>query len=628
MSGGYVGKILWVDLSESKVWQEDLDETISRNFLGGYGLGARMIFTHQKPGANPLGPENLLGFVTGPVTGTRVPFCGRYTVVAKSPLTGTWGDANSGGDFGPYLKFSGYDAVFFKGASTKPVFLYIQNGRAELRDAHDLWGKDAQQTEDILRHDLGKSVRVACIGNAGEKLSLISGVITNKGRAAARSGVGAVMGSKKLKAIAVRGEQKVSVAKEEKLNELRKKYLNSMTSNPWYPFFHDIGTNSMVPDSVTIGRTPVKNWGGSIYDIPDVELIGGENLVKLQERRYGCWNCPMACGGHMKAGQNYKYPAGVHKPEYETVGALGTMCLNKDIESIIMANDICNRYGLDTISTGATIAFAIECYENGILNKKDTDGIELTWGNHQAIVAMTEKIGKREGFGDVLADGVKVAAEKIGKSAEKYAVHVQGQEPPMHDPRSQIRLGLGATYKAAPSPARHTRGSGEGEFRHPDMGSPPFDLSSFENRGREHKRVTCLLNSVSSAGLCLFGYLTMGVNAAHEFVSCVTGWDLDFNDLLVIGERIANIQQAFNIREGLNPIQFRVHERVYKSHPPDKGPIAGRHCDIPLLVKDWYTEMDWDIHTGKPSKRKLKELSLEDVARSLYPDLENTLSMT
>ena len=321
----------------------------------------------------------------------------------------------------------------------------------------------------------------------------------------------------------------------------------------------------------------------------------------------------------MKAGNGeYCYEAGVHKPEYETVAAFGTMCLNTSVESIIMLNDICNRYGLDTISAGCTVAFAIECYENGLLTRQDTDGIELTWGNHRAIIATVEKMAKREGFGDVLADGARVAAEKIGGGASEYAIHIRGQEVPMHDPRSQIRLGLGATYKACAAPARHTRGSGEGEFRHPEQGAPPYDLAFFENRGGEHKIVTNQLNAVSSSGMCLFGYLVMPHDATHEFLNCVTGWDLDLQELQTIGERIANIQQAFNIREGLNPIEFAVPLRVQTTPPPSEGPIAGRCCDIDRLVKDWYLEMDWDIHTGKPSRTRLENLGLSDVARILH----------
>jgi aldehyde:ferredoxin oxidoreductase len=616
---GYMGKILWVNLDTHEIKAEILDEKLARGFLGGYGLGARILFTRQRCGVDALGAENTLGFLTGPLTGTKVPACGRFTVVGKSPLTGTWGDANCGGDFGPYLKFSGYDAVFFSGSSDKPVYLLISDGKAELKDAGHLWGKDTHATEDMLKAEFGKDVRVACIGGAGEKLSLISGVINSKGRAAARSGLGAVMGSKKVKALAVRGKRKVPVADAQKLDDLRKQSLLRMKENPWYPTFHNVGTDELIPDSVTIGRTPVKNWAGSITDMPDVAAIGGKSLIKHQTKRYACWGCPIGCGGSLKAGKTHKYPAGVHKPEYETVGAFGTMCLNSNLESIIMANEICNRHGLDTISAGSTLAFAIECYENGIISKRDTDGIELTWGNHQAIVAMTEKMAKRKGFGDILADGVRAASEKIGKGAEKFAVHIQGQEPPMHDPRAQIRLGLGATYQAAPTPARHTRGSGEGEFRHPDQGSPPYDLDSFQNRGEEHKRITGLLNVASSAGMCLFGYIVMPWESLPKFISHVTGWDITNDEVETIGERIANMQHAFNIREGLNPVQFKVPSRLYKAKPPYDGPIADRTCDIELLVKDWYKEMDWDVKTGKPSKRKLEGLDLKDVAEALYP---------
>jgi aldehyde:ferredoxin oxidoreductase len=619
MPGGYMGKILLVNLTTSEIMEENLDEEICRQFLGGFGLGAHFLFDRQIRGVDPLGPGNILGFLTGPVTGTKVPFCGRFTVVAKSPLTGTWGDANSGGDFGPYLKFSGYDAVFFTGASEKPVYLFIDEGKAELKDAQFIWGKDTHDTEDLLKGSHGKDLRVACIGPAGEKISLISAIITNKGRAAGRSGIGAVMGSKNLKALAVRGKITVPVVQKERLDRLRKTHLPEMKKNPWYSFFHDIGTCAMIPGSVMNGRLPIKNWAGSILDMPDLEEISGENFVKRQEKRYGCWNCPMHCGGIMKEGQGeYKFAAGIHKPEYETIGAFGSMCLNGDPDSIIVANDICNRQGLDTISAGCTIAFAIECFENGIIGPKDTDGIELAWGNHRAIIALAEKMARREGFGDILADGARVAAETIGNGADQYAIHIKGQELPMHDPRAQIRLGLGATYKAAPAPARHTRASGEGEFRHPGLGEPPYDLDSFENRGGEQKRIMSLTNAATSAGFCLFGHITIPVDATHEFISCVTGWEIDFDELILIGERIANVQQAFNIREGLNPLEFHVPDRVYKTPPPNEGPLVGRHCDIDLLVRNWYREMDWDLHSGKPAKNKLVALGLQKVADVLY----------
>ena len=458
MARGYMGKISFVDLSSGEIRTEGLDEKLCRSFIGGYGIGARIVFSRQRAGVDPLGPENTLGFMTGPLTGTDFPFGGRYTVfVGKSPLTGGWGDANSGGDFGPYLKFSGYDGVLFTGVSKKPVYLLIKEGRAELREANHLWGKDTAETEDILKSELGKEARVACIGPAGEKRSLISCVINNTGRAAARSGVGAVMGSKRLKAVVVIGAAPVPVADGQKARELRKEYLGRFgeTAN----LFKRYGSSGITAQFVETGECPVKNWSGvGSRDLPNAGLISDESVINLQERKYGCYRCPISCGGHMKAGTGeYRYPAGAHKPEYETLGAFGGMCLNDHLESIIMANDLCNRYGIDTISAGATIAFAMECYEKGIISKEDTDGIELTWGNHQALVAMTEKMGKREGIGDILADGVKGAAEKIGKGAERYAIHIHGQEPAMHDPRNTPSFAT--VYQSDPTPGRHMQGS-------------------------------------------------------------------------------------------------------------------------------------------------------------------------
>jgi len=618
MTNGYMGKVLWVNVSSGEIKEEALEEKLCQDFLGGYGLGARVLFSYQEAKVAPLGPENILGFTTGPLTGTDA-ICGtRYTVVTKSPLTGTWGDANSGGDFGPYLKFTGYDSVFFTGISEKPAYLFIYDGKAELRDASRLWGKNTHDTEDTLKAELGEDVRIACIGQAGEKLSLISAIINNKGRAAGRSGVGAVMGSKKLKAIVVKGSQKVPVAHGARLKEARRKYLLTMPKTPWYPAFHDFGTCGDLPTVAQIGRTPIRNWGGSILNMPNVEAIGGSSVVKLQQKKYACWRCPIACGGIMKFGKEYKYKSGPHKPEYETLAAFGTMCLVDNLESIIMVNDLCNRYGLDTISAGSTIAFAMECYENEIITKKDTDGIELTWGNHHAMVAMAEKMAKREGFGDILADGVQVAAEKIGRGASQYAIHIQGQELPMHDPRVDIRAGFGCSYKTVPTPGRHTRGASD-DSRHPLEGPAPFDRKSFENRGEEQKRITSRITAISSAGLCLFGYFCMDLEAPPEFLSYVTDRDLDYDDLQLIGERAINIQQAFNFREGLIPAQFKVPDRMLGNPPLKEGPTAGRYCDVDLMERDYYTAMDWDTSTGKPSKRKLEQLGLEDVATALYP---------
>jgi len=601
MAGGYMGKILFVDLSKGELKDEALDEKLCREFIGGYGIGAKIIYDRQKAGVDPLSPENILGFMTGPLTGTATPFGSRYAVVAgRAPLTGGWGDANSGGDFGPHLKFAGYDGIFFTGASEKPVYLLIKDGKTELRDASHLWGKDTYETESTLQGELGKDAQISCIGPSGEKLALISCIINVREAAAGRSGLGAVMGSKKLKAVAVIGTAQVPVANEEKVNTLRREFLDGL-KGPMVDMFRKYGTSAMTPQSAHSGDTPVKNWGGvGVVDFPDPSGLSGDAAIANLERHKGCWHCPLACKGYLKEGTGeYKYPVGVSRPEYETQASFGTMCLNNNTESIAMVNHICNSYGLDTISGGTVIAFAIECYENGIITREDTEGIELTWGNHKAIVAMTEKMAKREGFGDILADGVKVAAEKIGKGAEEFAVHIGGQELGMHDPklRSPFRpdAPAAARYQMDATPGRHTQG---------------FGPSGFQG------------HFVNATGLCSFSAFVGGADAAKymaEFMSAVTGWNRSMDELLKAGERIANMRHVINLREGINPLEWKVSPRIIGTPPQEAGPLAGMTADIEAQNYWNLGALDWDRVTTKPSKKKLLELGLEDVAKELWP---------
>ena len=613
MTCGCMGKMLFVDLTEGKIDEETTAEKLYRDFLGGYGIGARILFSRQKARIDPLGADAMLGFVSGILTGTPALFGSRYTVVGKSPLTGTWGDANCGGDFGPHLKFAGYDAVFFSGISAAPVYLFIDNGTAELREASELWGKDTWETESLLQTALGKEARVACIGPAAEKMSLISCIINNRGRAAGRSGLGAVMGSKKLKAIVVRGDQEVPIAHEAELKAARKKHLEQLGGT--VEVYRQFGTCGAMNQFVQIGDAPIKNWRGSAVDFPNATVISDQSVINLQERKYGCWRCPVACGGHMKPGSGeYQYPAGVHKPEYETLAAFGSMCLNDNLESIIKVNDICNRYGLDTISAGSTIAFAIECYENGIISSKDTDGIELRWGNHRAIVAMTEKLAKREGFGQVLADGVKRAAQQLGRAAEEFAIHIHGQEVPMHDPKRFMNY---ATSYLNTTPARHTQGN-YGSRPASGLEFPTFDRGSTAGRGQANKIGSDLMHVVSCSGLCMFGLGFMDASALTDFINLTTGWTCSLDDLLRTGERIANMRQAFNSREGISISDFNVPGRVAGNPPLQAGPTAGKSADFDTLRRDYLIARSWDPDSGKPSKDKLLELGLDDVASTLW----------
>jgi aldehyde:ferredoxin oxidoreductase len=606
MGNGFMGKMLWVDLSSQKLKEEALDEKVFRDFLGGYGLGARVLFDRQKPGADPLGPEAILGFVTGILTGTPAMGGSRYTVVGKSPLTGGWGDANSGGNFGPFLKFAGYDAVFFTGISKKPVYLFINNGQAEFRDAAHLWGKDTFETEDIIRQELGKGVELACIGPSGESLSLISAVMNNKGRAAARSGLGAVMGSKKLKAIALKGNMKVPLADEKAANEMRRKHLANM--GPRTTFMRDFGTAGLMEGACESDDAPCKNYGGvAVVDLPTFKNLTGQPVLDKRARGYGCWHCPVACGGIMKpsAGGDYEFGAEAHKPEYETLAMFGSNLLNDNLDSVIKLNDICNRYGLDTISAGACVAFAIECYENGVITKKDTDGIELAWGNHKAIVAMTEKMGKREGLGALLADGVKVAAEKIGRGAEKYAMHIGGQEVPAHDSRGGMSFATG--YDSEPTPARHTQ-NGQGPY---PEGTKPETAP--------HKEGANICQAYNAAGICM---IVLGDGYGHfdqliEAFRVITGWDFTRGEMLKTGERIDAMRQAFNVREGIKT-PWEYPDRMLGIPPKEIGPRKGIILKKEDLYKQYYQDMGWDTKTGKPSQKRLVDLGLADVAKALY----------
>lgn len=614
MKGGYMGKILFVDLSKGEVWDEPLGEALCRDFVGGYGLGAKVMLDSQPSGTDALGPESLMGFVTGPLTGTPALIGSRYTVVGKSPLTGTWGDANSGGDFGPHLKFAGYDAVFFQGAADRPVYLDINDGKAMLRNAEHLWGRDSHETEEMLKAELGKDTRIACIGPAGEKLSLISCIVNNKGRAAGRSGLGAVMGSKKLKALAVNGRQAVPLAHKSELAETRKRYLGQLRESVVYLMFHEGGTASGVSYMNMVGEMPLKNWGGmATVDLTDIDPLDGPNVNTLEGKKYGCWGCPIRCGGLMKAGAEYEYAENVHRPEYETLASFGTMCLNNNPESVIMANDICNRYGLDTISAGTTVAFAIECYENGLITNKDTGGIELSWGNHRAIVTMADQMAKREGFGDLLADGVRVAAAKIGGGSEKYAMHICGQEPGLHDPRSALTY---TTTLLDATPGRHTQSNAN--LIAQGLPMPQFDPASPSGMGEANK-IACSMNHVmQSGGTCLFGYLCMEANHIPDFLNLVTGSGYSLEDVTRIGERIANIRQAFNIREGIDATDIRIPNRILGRPPLTAGPTAGKEVDVETMQREFFLAMDWDPETGKPSKAKLVELGLESVADALW----------
>ena len=652
---GYTGKILWVDLTTRELREEEVPTELYQKFLGGYGLGVKYLYERLKPGVDPLGPDNILGFTTGPLNHTGALGCGRYTVVAKSPLTGTWGDANSGGYLAPALKSTGYDAIFFTGKSPKPVYLYLGNGSKELRDAAHLWGKDTNETEDQICQELGDNqLKIASIGPAGEKLSLISCIINDKGRAAARSGLGAVMGSKNLKALAVRGKEKTAIADEGRLKELNKMIREQLALRPTKfqdflakilkpllplmirlkvplpppdvkavnQLFHDYGTAGLTAVSCEMQDAPLKNWLGVAYQdfsmAKKSSKISDDNVIKYQVKKFACANCIVACGGIMEVKEGrYALPHG-HKPEYETLASFGAMCLNDNVESIIMANDLCNRYGFDTISAGVTVAFAIECFEKGALSKAQADGLELTWGNHEAVIQLLKRMGERDGIGDIFADGVRVAAQKIGKGSEQYAIHVAGQELPMHDPR--LSPSFATTYCADPTPARHTQGGAaffEMGFLKPDFYAryniPEIKRYDYENKGKLHTLQSNYMHVINCAGMCLFYPLMYQDLPLVEMINAVTGWNLTFDDALKIGNRIHTLRHCFNLREGLLPKDFQLPPRAAGVPPLTAGSIKGITVDVNTLTKNFYLEKGWDPISGIPSEKALQELDLKEL---------------
>jgi len=611
-----MGKLLNVDLASGQLQDEVLDEALCRNFIGGYGIGAKLLYERMPAKADPLGPANILGLLTGPLTGTPCIEGNRFVVVCKSPLTGTWGDANCGGTFGPHLKFAGYDGVLVRGIAAKPVYIYIEDGRAELRDASRLWGLDTNETEAALKAEHGRKTQVASIGPAGEKLALIACIINDLGRAAGRSGVGAVMGSKRLKAIAVKGSLAVPIADEARAKQLRRTYMKR--TGGAYEIFSNYGTVGITGYSAWSGDSPVKNWGGvGTTDFPTGKTkFEDDTVIAYQDKKYGCWHCTISCGGHMKVKEAGPYQGTEHhKVEYETAAAFGSMTLNDDFPSLIKINELCNRYGFDTISAGCTIAFAIECYENELLTPADTGGIELTWGNHAAIVQVLEKMAQREGIGAVLADGAKRAAERIGRGAAAYAIHIQGQEVPMHDPKYEPALAT--TYQMDATPARHTQG---GAYWFPPEFQVPkgFDKYQYSGKGPLHKELACLVHVLNAAGICLFGWSSYDYHFIPDFLTTVTGWDYSLEECVRAGERIANMRHAFNLREGLNPLQFAVPPRVIGDPPQSEGPLKGVQVDIATQVRELCAALDWDPVTAKPSRKKLEELGLGHLAKDLY----------
>ncbi len=647
------GKILKVDLTAGTTAVEKIPDEVYEAVLSGKGLGAWYLYKNIPTGADPLGPDNILGFCSGALTGTGAFMTGRFTVVCKSPLTGGWGDANCGGVFSPAIKQCGYDAIFISGISDKPVYLYCDNKGAEIRDASQYWGLDAVEAENKLLEDNsgGKIPRIAVIGQAGENLSLISGICNEGGRIAGRSGVGAVMGSKKLKALVLAGSRPMPCADPEAVKSISRE-LGRKINKMWIPkgmgggiglmgvsmgasplvlpldgsmtayLFREWGTPSNTPLAITSGDGPLKNWGAGPSEVKGMRLAldyNPEKINRIEEAKYHCYSCPLGCGGRLDISDvKYSEYYETHKPEYETLQAFGPLCVNRDLKSVLYMNELLNRAGMDSISAGNTVAWAIECYENGILTKEQTDGLELTWGNFEAETELLKKMIKREGFGNDLADGVKRAAEKYG--GKEYAMHVGGQEPGMHDTRNDPQLGIHMV--ADPTPGKHTIGMSVqyGAMSLCDICSwaPPAtlhpksdDIEPTETLALISKANACYSMLFDGFGGCYYAEM-MGVHMykAIEYINAAAGWHYDGDHYMEIGARIQTIRQMFNVKHGYEPADVKLPKRMQGMPPLKTGPLKGVTLKNDEQVSMHWKAFGWDEKTGHPLPETIEALGI------------------
>lgn len=624
MSNGFFGKILWINLLDETFREGSLPKEIYRQYIGGYGLATKIIYDNMPAKVDSLGSEAILGFFPGLLTGTVAPLTGRYMVAGKSPLTGTWGNANSGGFFGPEIKKCGFDGILIKGIAENPKHIAIIDGKKQILDASDLWGLDTVETEDKLKEKYGK-IQVASIGQSGEKLSRISGIVHDMGRVAARSGLGAVMGSKKLKALVLKGNKEVPIADKEALLKHVKEYNSGIKSakKAVIQAFKRFGTTIGNVICSQMGDTPIKNWGGysrEHFPTERVNKISSMAIDKYKLKRYGCFSCPVQCSSVLRIPKLSIEET--HRPEYEACASFGPLILNDDLMSIFTLNDLCNRAGLDVISTGGTVAFAIECFENGLISKEDTGGLELTWGNSEAIVKLVKMMVNREDFGDILADGSKKASVKIGKGSEKYSITSFGSEIGMHNPR--VYKSFAFSYAFDPTPGNHNAASIDFMETLGPMGKMIKDLSlpkewktNVEQKYKAQVINTSFVQIINSLGLCIFSTL-FGEYPFFELINSITGWDLTFEECLKTGLRIQNLRQAFTLREGIKIAKNELHGRIFGDPPDEKGPCKNIKVDYKEFYKGYCEEMGWNPENGYPLKETLVDLGLDFVIKDLY----------
>ncbi len=659
---GFHGRVLFVDLGAKTHRVETIDPQVYRDFLGGYGLGAWLMWKHFPPGTDPLAAEACFALCSGLLTGLHTPFSGRIQIVGKSPLTGTWGDSNSGGSVCSHLREAGYDALVVTGKAAQPTLLIVRDGEVTFEPAGELWGKEVPETFDALKARFGgkRDVGVSAIGPAGEKQLRIASVMNDRYHAFGRQGFGAIYGSKNLKAIVVAGTGEVPVARPKELAAVCKRITDEYKADlgligrifayfikpkGWLAWMYRLftklgvklqspaaamrrawsqrGTTAAVALSIENGDAPVKNWrGAGAKDFPMATKgmkLDGKVVDRYISKKLSCGDCPMPCKGIVKV--KSRNLTDVRRPDYETIIGFGANILNDDIELVTACHDACNRLGIDAVSSSMTLGWVCEAVERGILSANDLDGIDMRWGNGEGALALTIKMGTGEGCGAWLGQGVQRAAAHVGKGSEEFAIHIHGGEPAYHDSRFTSLMGV--TYIADPTPGRHTAGSASWNetfgvgFSLPkaaDKKEWNVKWKSTEGKGRAQALHSNAHQAMNGLGLCMFTMIT-GSLPWTELVNAATGWDYTDADLLKCGERIQNLRAAFNWREGLKPADFAPHQRMLGEGDGNlqAGPLKGVRVPLPVLRDDYYASMQWSKTTGRLSKTRAEQLGMSEL---------------
>jgi len=632
MNYGYAGRILHVDLTNRKIDIEEQDEAFFRSYLGGRGIGYHYLMKMVPPRIDPLSPENILVLATGVMTGSPLAASCRFAAVGKSPLTGTAAESEAAGFFGPELKRAGFDAVVFSGRSETPVYLFVNDGKAEIKDATAIYQLGSKEVEDAIRDELGSSkIRVAQTGLAGMNQVLYANITNNLGHFNGRNGFGAVMGSKNLRAVAALGSENIKFFDRDFLSRTAKDYAGSFRDNPLGEALYTYGTTGFPELLSAAGALPVDNFRRSALD--DSSPVSGDtyNTLLLQKRK-GCFSCPIKCKrGIALDDPKYGVDSRYGGPEYETIAALGTNLNIVDLKAIAKGNEICNRYCMDTITAGMTIAFACECFEEGIITAEDTGGLQLRSGDADLMIQLLELIARREGFGDVLAQGSARLAEKWGVEDHPGSLSVKGQEISMHDPRVKVGVGIGfavSTYGADHMTAAHdpmfTDGNSSMFKSVKPLGiynpMPATEITHEKVRG--YMQLEKLWRMLDALGLCVFGYAPRGVmplDVMVQSLNAITGWNASLYELLRSAERGSMLARAFNSREGFSIKDDRLPARLFDPKPdgPDSGKKIFEEEDFYKAIALYYEMINCDPETGRPARGKLMELGLEWVEEML-----------